>query len=202
MVRADLLNQRFGRLVVVGVGEAVAKGETRPWECRCDCGRTTYARTAILKNGHKQSCGCLGLERRIDASKKANRIHGGHLVPEYQSWNAMKNRCLNANREVFPLYGGRGITLCERWADSFEAFRQDMGPRPSPQHSIERKDGNLGYEPSNCLWATRAEQANNRSTSQRATFRGTTKTIAEWSKELGVPYSTLWNRHKSGRPLA
>jgi hypothetical protein len=198
----NLTGKRFGRLEVIGLSATKANGSVRQWECLCECGKTTLSKTASLKNGHKQSCGCYGLERRMAASRKIRNVHGLSATPEYQSWNGMKNRCLNPNRAVYSRYGGRGITICSRWVKSFKAFLKDMGPRPSAKHSIERIDGNVGYEPSNCRWATKEEQANNRSTNRRVSSEGEEHTVAEWSRKLDIPYSTLWNRQRAGRPLA
>lgn len=119
-------------------------------------------------------------------------------TPEYQAWNGIRHRCRNPKRADYERYGGRGVTVCDRWYDSFEAFLSDMGKRPSSGHSIERKDNSKGYEPDNCQWATAKDQANNRRSSRMMTLGGITKTVAQWSDETGVPRNTLYHRLDRG----
>lgn len=114
-------------------------------------------------------------------------------IPGYTSWQKMKERCLSKSGIHFRNYGGRGITVCERWA-SFDNFIQDMGPRPSQQHSLERKDNDAGYFPENCTWATRTEQANNRRTNHLLEHDGQTHTISEWAKIVGISRRVIRQR--------
>mgnify|MGYP003644637529 CR=1 FL=1 len=115
------------------------------------------------------------------------------LTPEYNSWRAMRARCLSVSHEAYSRYGGAGITICDEWVNSFETFKSDMGERPKGT-SLDRVDNSLGYFPSNCKWSTAIEQANNRSSTVYLELDGDSKTLTEWSKELGVPVSTLANR--------
>lgn len=120
--------------------------------------------------------------------------------PEYRIWHRAKSRCTYQKKNGFERYGGRGITMCERWLHSFANFYADMGPRPSPKHSIDRIDNDGNYTPSNCRWATRREQDSNRSITRRLTFSGTTKTVQEWAELTGLNYRTLVGRINRGWP--
>ena len=130
----DLTGRRFGRLKVTKF--AGIKNQQSLWHCNCSCGMKTIVTASRLNYGWTKSCGCLQLERGI-----TNRLRHGHTAnrqfsPEYQTWNSMKTRCLNPNTRSYKDYGGRGITICKRWLDSFEAFLADMGPETitAPQH--------------------------------------------------------------------
>lgn len=122
-----------------------------------------------------------------------NFTHRGTGTPEYRIWDTMKQRCNNPKHKKFPLYGGRGIKICARW-DDFASFLSDMGPRPSPRHSIDRIDGDKGYSPDNCRWATPKQQARNVRTHPRFTYQDRTLTIAEWAEITGINTSTLYYR--------
>lgn len=123
---------------------------------------------------------------------------GVELIPGYNSWVQMKQRCFNTRSRWYPSYGGRGITVCDRWRDDFHAFISDMGPRPTPEHSIDRIDNDGNYEPGNCRWATQLEQRRNVRPHAywRITFRGETRDLKGWASHLGLSVSALRTRIK------
>jgi hypothetical protein len=153
----DLTNRKFGRWTVIGRAET-RLGKVR-WMCVCECGERRTVSATSLVQGTSKSCGCLKRE-----APPWNKTHGEsrYSSAEYQVWVAMRQRCLNRKCRAYGRYGGRGITICARWLESFEAFLADVGRKPSARHSLDRINNNGDYEPSNCRWATPAQQNRNR----------------------------------------
>lgn len=156
----DITGQRFGLLTVEKFSRS-SNGSY--WTCKCDCGGTTEVIKSSLKKGITRSCGCLRITR-MSGEKHLNYKHGKSHSREFAAWRAIKVRCFNSKCAAFHNYGGRGITMCDRWLDSFENFLADMGPKPSPKHTIDRINNSGNYEPSNCCWRTYVEQMRNRRT--------------------------------------
>jgi hypothetical protein len=126
----------------------------------------------------------------------ANRCH--QRTPEYRAWSHMIERCTNPKSKGFINYGGRGITICDKWRNNFEAFFSNMGPRPYPEYTIERINNNGNYEPGNCKWATRQEQSENRRNVKKIELQGINRTISEWSRIFGINDETVRRRIKKG----
>jgi hypothetical protein len=152
----DLTGRKYTRLTVVRYN-----ARWKLWLCRCDCGNYSLVQTRNLNSGHSRSCGCLRHDLLVEYYSKLNLVHGLHKTLAHANWSAMMQRCFDENAGNYPEYGGRGITVCERWL-KFENFFEDMGDRPTPEHSLDRypnRDGN--YEPGNVRWATKSEQRRN-----------------------------------------
>ena len=172
MKALDLNRQRFGRFLVLARGPNTSRGQTQ-WLCRCDCGTERLVRGVDLRSGKSRSCGCLqreiaqvgGRERGMAAAHAAITKHGhakkGQQHPLYTTWRGMIDRCTRPSCPNFYRYGGRGIRICDRWRNNFAAFLADIGPRPSPRHTLDRIDNDGNYEPRNVRWATREEQMGN-----------------------------------------
>lgn len=181
---------RFNRLTTAHpTKNPMRKGQF--WICRCDCGGERAVYAGHLRDGSAKSCGCL-----VGGN---NRTHGMSKTPEYRAWDNARSRCYREKDRKYPLYGGRGIKMCDAWRKSFEKFFADMGPRPSPNHTLDRyPNGDGNYEPSNCRWATIEDQNNNRSINRYITVNGERLTIAKASKKTGIPHGTILGRLNRG----
>jgi len=188
----DLTGQRFGRLTVIGLAPTRTGVKTQ-WLCRCDCGKTNMPQAATLRNGAATSCGCLRAER----VRAAHMTHGLHKAPEYMVWYQMHQRCSNHTHAHYRRYGGRGIAVCKEW-QSLEAFIKSMGSRPSLAHELDRIDNDGNYEPNNCRWATRQQQAGNTSQSIRIEYRGDMVCLSEAARRAGAKYQTVLSRYHRG----
>lgn len=190
----DLTGKRFGRLVAISQIRGGGNKAPTKWVCKCDCGNTHTIATGLLTGGHTKSCGCWQAESR----KLANLTHGHSKTATYYSWGSMLQRCTNPKKVKYPLYGGRGIKVCDRWL-KFANFLADMGEKPEGK-TLDRIDVNGNYEPSNCRWATPIEQSNNTRINKHLTFNGVTQTISQWSRQVGMNRRTLADRLKAGVP--
>jgi hypothetical protein len=195
----DLVGRRFGRLTVVGPAPKV--GRHLRWTCQCECGQTKEVRGGHLMAGAIQSCGCLHREDLVERSTKHGAARRGRETPEYRVWMLMTQRCHGPGGLEDSRYGGRGIAVCGRWLHSFENFLADMGPRPSPAHSIDRIENAGDYEPGNCRWATSTEQARNTRRNRQLTYKGRTMCLAGWAVEAGLRVGTLRWRLEHDWPI-
>lgn len=201
MPKENLLNQRFGRLVVV---EELPKQKRNPfWKCKCDCGNYSCCTSGNLKSGKIVSCGCLKLEKLLQRSTTHNQRHT-HL---YEVWKGIRQRCKNPKRKGYHNYGGRGITICEEWDKSFQAFYDwsyangystENQKNEKLKLTIDRIDNNGNYEPSNCRWVDRKTQASNMRTTKLITINGETKCLAEWFRNYNISSWTYYTRIKYG----
>lgn len=185
----DLTGQRFTLLTAI---ERVQRSSTTGgslWRCRCDCGNERLVLSGNLRKGGAKAC--VACARNRKAALKTT--HGESQSPEWNVFEGMHQRCENPNAPSFAYYGGRGITVCERWR-SFENFLADVGKRPTPRHTLERCNNSLGYSPENCYWATRREQMRNTRHNHMITINGKTKCLAEWCEIFDMPYSLVHQR--------
>lgn len=155
----NLIGKTFGQLRVTERAANDKRGRAR-WVCICACGNNAVAVGYLLRTSAAKSCGCM---RATILATHAIK-HRLSDTPEHYIWRGMKQRCYNPNNKSFKNYGGRGITICDRWQNSFENFLADMGKKPSPTHSIDRVNNDGNYEPANCRWATNQEQSDNKRT--------------------------------------
>ena len=193
----NLTGKLFGQLAVVRLSHSDARGKPW-WVCKCRCGTERAFRADNLKSGRAASCGCVGLA----IATQRFTVHGASTDLRssvgYGCWEAMWMRCTNPKNSHYASYGGRGITICERWRD-FRNFLADMGPRPSRMHTIDRyPDNNGNYEPGNCRWATHRQQHRNMRTNRFVTFRGRSLCLMDWSKEVGISHGVLSYRIRAG----
>lgn len=162
MSAANFVGRRFGRLVVNARAENTKSNKTT-WHCSCDCGSTTTVRQDHLASGRVLACGCLLERRRAEAHVTHGHSRGDSPVrSEFGIWEKMVRRCHNPKDAGYRFYGAKGVAVCAEWRDGFDAFIAHVGPRPTPKHSIDRHPDPFGnYEPGNCRWATRKQQAEN-----------------------------------------
>lgn len=183
----NMTGRRFSRLVVQSYFGKVC--DKTAWVCKCDCGQVKNVIGTALRSGGTKSCGCLARQ----ATSERSKTHGMRDTPEYAAWCSMKCRCA---RDAG--YAGRGISVCKEWSDSFVVFIRDMGQRPDDSMSIDRIDNDGNYEPSNCRWASRTTQQNNRRSNRRLVIDGKSRTLAEWVAVSGTSRQQIRSRLRRG----
>ena len=191
----------YGRLTVLKESDVRvnASGDRfRMFKCRCVCGAVKVYLLSSLTKGTTQSCGCLARDLKKERYTRHGHCSGPVNTAEHRTWSAIKLRCKGSSKNKDKArYYDRGIRVCSRW-EIFENFLEDMGPRPSPQHSIDRIDVNGNYCPENCRWATQKEQCRNRANTRYITLDGVTKSTSEWAEERGYEKSLILARLRRG----
>lgn len=199
--RIDRTGERFGRLTIVRFA-GVGKNWVGIWECICDCGNIVKVQYNNLYNGTTRSCGCLKREVTTKRSTKHGLSGGhGHYTRLYYIWLNMRRRCFSKKSLDYRYYGGRGITICAEWSDYANFYNWAMANGYRDDLTLERIDNNGNYEPSNCRWVTRKEQARNTRQNHLISFNGETKTLAEWAETYGLNRSALLARLQRGWPI-
>lgn len=194
----DMVGKRFGRLIVLSLHSRNNRREN-VWLCQCDCGNKTTTITSHLNSGNTKSCGCLSRDTTTANNFKHGYSVRGQRKGICNSYYGMVQRCTNKKHPRYADYGGRGIVVCNRWLGNagFVNFIADMGDRP-PNTSIERRNNNGNYEPSNCYWATKHEQARNTRTVRLVTYNEKQLSVTEVSKLTGINRKTLYRRLNNG----
>lgn len=189
----DLTGMQFGRLSVIERAEN--RGKSVMWRCSCQCGAEVVTKAYSLTSGATRSCGCYNRER----SSQHHTKHGESQTRLNREWRKIKYRCSNPNDDRWEDYGGRGITVCKEWTDSYEAFRDwAIANGYRDDLTIDRIDVNGNYEPGNCRWITNQKQQNNRRDNHYITYKGETHTITEWARIYGVGENCLVHRIRRG----
>lgn len=185
----DLTGKRFGRIFVVSRSEN--NGKKTMWNCLCDCGNKKKIYGKSLKDGLVVSCGCFHKE----IIKTINKTHGDTGTKLHRAWQNMRARCYRKSSREYENYGGRGITVCEEWMESYENFKEwALSSGYDENLTLDREDVNGNYCPENCRWITNKEQQNNKRNNVLYEYNGQTKTLAQWSDEIGICYKTLQKR--------
>jgi len=199
-----LEKQKFGKLIVLDrytEPRRTGNGNRYVAKCVCDCGSFVEVEIPNLKSGNTTQCNdCAKISRGKNRRTHGHsyRASGGIEIKSYYTWQAMKRRCLKEYDKRFADYGGRGITICDAWIDSYEAFLGDMGLPPSMKHQIDRIDNDGNYKPENCAWVSRKKQSRNKRNNRHISANGVTLTLVEWTEKTGMHQKTISSRIKRG----
>lgn len=191
--RINMTGERFGTQVVLAAA-GVDLHRQALWLVRCDCGTERKVQGGKLRRGESTSCGCGKPAKCAAANIKHGAASRGRLTPEYRTWSNMIFRCENPAGKSYRDYGGRGIRVCERWRNDFAVFLADMGLKPSAKHEVDRINNDGDYEPNNCRWATRRQNARNKRSNVLLEAQGRRMLLVDWARELGVCESTISQR--------
>lgn len=193
----DLTRNKFGRLTAIKPNGKNKYGHVL-WLCRCECGNEKTINANSLTSGKTKSCGCLNTEKhKTHPNRKTHGMTGTRLN---RIWKRMKSRCTNEKLKDYPLYGGRGISVCDEWKNSFQAFYDwSMSHGYSDELTIDRIDVNGNYEPSNCRWITVKEQNNNRRNNRLININGEIKTASQWIECTKINRTEFYNRLRNGK---
>lgn len=189
----ELTGSRFGRLIVIERYKSIRKQWY--WVCKCDCGKTTIVKAALLRSGNTKSCGCL----QNDSRRLNRKTHGMSGFRPYYVWKDMKKRCYDKTKKGYKNYGGRGIKICKEWINNPNLFCEWMFANGYKKGmTIERINNDGDYKPSNCKLATMKEQCRNMRRNRFLVINGESKTISEWVETYRIPYSTIYARVAKG----
>jgi len=190
--------QVYGRLTLLRLEHMLTgTGAVRAyWRCRCECGNEVLTQSGTLRSTSKCP-DCAPVEGRGWHRVTHGYTRGGKPSPVYTAWQSMWSRCRDPKNKRYADYGGRGITVDERWR-TFEGFIDSMGAPPEPDMQLEREDNDKGYSPENCVWATRSQQGRNKRNNVKLTYQGRTQLMIEWCEELGLRYDTVKRRAQKG----
>ena len=185
----NMVGQTFSRLTIL---ERISKNGRGHFKCKCECGNEIIVRSDGVLSGRIKSCGCYNKDKAKTGN--ARRVHGKHGTRLYRIWQAMHARCYIKTNPAYKNYGARGITICAEWLKNYQAFYNwAMSNGYNDNLTIDRIDVNGNYEPNNCRWSTRKEQANNKRTNHYITFNNETHTINEWAEKLKIDrHSISW----------
>ena len=195
----DLVGKQFGFLTVMELYSVSRNGLGGTWVCKCECGTEIVKKGALLRFSRPHNCGCKTKEL-LHQRFITHGVAGKERAPEYRSWYAMKQRCLNPKHKQYDNYGGRGIKICQEWIDSFEKFFEAMGPAPKG-FELDRKDVGGDYEPDNCKWSSHQDQQRNKQNTVWVEFEGKTVALVSLAEKFGLPRARVYQRWKRGLPL-